>query len=217
MVVYLREATEDDKPSISRISLLTSDGGASAEHALTIKELSSLVWALPYISLPTGFGYVLVRRIDDGEGRGKEEVLGYIVATSDTLKFREAADTIFEPPLREKYPLELMGSPELTALDKFFIDRIHLPIAYPKHILDFSPAHFHIAILPELQRQGWGRKMIAKVAERLQSIDPTMHGVWNGIDPKNGPSIIFYAKIGGKYYNSGEDEYFTHEFSNFGI
>ncbi|KZS87372.1 hypothetical protein SISNIDRAFT_460986 [Sistotremastrum niveocremeum HHB9708] len=219
MVVYLREATEADKPVIAHISLLTADAGTSADHLLTIKELPPLAWALPYISLPTGFGYVLVKRGD--EDGAKEEVMGYIVATSDTVKWREAALTIWEPPLKIKYPLEMLDSPEfdLTELDKYFIKRIHHPITYAQEMLDFSPAHFHISILPELQGQGWGRKMIVKVAERLKEIDPTMEGVWNGIEPRNLPSIRFYTKIGGEYQKAGKDghEYFKHKFSTFGV
>lgn len=218
MIVYLREATEADKPIISHISLLTADAGTSADHLLTIRELPPLAWALPYISLPTGFGYVLIRRGDE-DGAGDEEVMGYIVATSDTLKWKEAALTIWDPPLKDKYPLELLKSPDLTELDKYFINRIHHPISYAQEVLDFSPAHFHISILPGLQGQGWGRKMIVKVAERLKEIDPTMQGIWNGIEPRNLASIKFYTKMGGEYQRAGKDGdgYFKHKFSTLGL
>ncbi|KZS87371.1 acyl-CoA N-acyltransferase [Sistotremastrum niveocremeum HHB9708] len=211
MTTYIREAREEDKPSISRICLLTSNFGTSAEHLHTIGELPGLMWALPYVSLPTTFGYVLVAAGKDGA----EEVVGYIVATSDSKKYREATEETWFPPLREKYPLELASSPELTDLDKFYVNIIHKPFDTPENVLEFSPAHIHMNILPPLQRQGWGRKLMKKVVEHLQEVDPKMEGLWIGVDPRNEEGKKFYKKLGATHFPTEHGEHYILRFSAF--
>jgi len=58
----------------------------------------------------------------------------------------------------------------------------------------FSPAHLHIDILPEYQRQGWGKKLIGSVVEYLRG--ERVEGVWVGLDPKNANAKRFYSKLG---------------------
>lgn len=75
---YIRRATKDDSSALSYICLATADAGKSAEKLHTAGELPGLVYAEPYVHLPTGFGFVLV---DPSRGENGEAV-GYVLATS---------------------------------------------------------------------------------------------------------------------------------------
>jgi GNAT superfamily N-acetyltransferase len=67
----------------------------------------------------------------------------------------------------------------------------------------FSPAHLHIDLLPTYQRQGWGRKLIGALVERLKEMGLT--GVWLGMDPKNVDARVFYERLGFKRYEGMQD------------
>ena len=54
---YIREATSSDSPALSRICLLTGNAGQSAEAQHTFGELIGLVFAEPYVHLPTTFAF----------------------------------------------------------------------------------------------------------------------------------------------------------------
>jgi len=64
MPFTIRPVVPEDTPALSRICLLTGDAGQSAESLHRHCELPGLVWALPYVSLPSEtartWGFVLV-------------------------------------------------------------------------------------------------------------------------------------------------------------
>lgn len=214
----IRPASANDSAALSRICLLTANYGTSAEHLHRYGELPGLYYAVPYVNLPTGFGFVLVSKEeggdDDGDDAGAEEIIGYIVGTVDTLVYRESAEKDWYPPIREKYPLNDPSDTERKPSDVSYIKKFHNPDRYPQEMLDFSPTHIHINILPKAQRQGWGKKLIGRAVAFLKEKDPQMKGFWNGVDPRNEDGKRFYKKIGGDYtVVKGGAEYFMFNFS----
>jgi ribosomal protein S18 acetylase RimI-like enzyme len=204
----IRPVTIEDSEALSRICLLTANYGTSAEHLHHHHELPGLIYALPYVNLPTTFGFVLV--FNEESGSEKEEVVGYVLGTWDTSVFIEAGEKDWYPPLRIKYPL---NSPERTENDQIYISTIHRKAIPSIVILEFSPAHIHIDILPQAQRQGWGKKLIGQAVAFLSNHDLNIKGLWVGIDPRNEEGMKFYQKIGGAYYQTPDGEYFTLKFS----
>ncbi|KAJ7037529.1 acyl-CoA N-acyltransferase [Mycena alexandri] len=71
MAIKIRPASAHDAPALSRICLLTADAGQTAEHLHDFPELPGLVWAVPYVNLPTTWGFVMEE--DSGD------IVGYIV------------------------------------------------------------------------------------------------------------------------------------------
>jgi hypothetical protein len=114
MTISVRRAMASDGPSVSQICLLTGDAGSSAEHLHTHGELPGLVYAVPYVKLPTCFGFVME---DDGE------VVGYILGSTDTRVFEREAEDHWWPQLRLKYPTS--GLTGLKEADKRLIKLIH--------------------------------------------------------------------------------------------
>ena len=184
MNVYFRKAAEADARSLSRICLLTADAGTTAEHLHEYVELPGLVYAVPYIKLPTTFGFVLVLQ-------GSDEVVGYVVGSTDTRVYECEAGETWWPPLQHRYPLNGARGKEA---DRLYLSLIHnMPTASPANI-SFSPAHIHINILPPYQGKGYGRQLIDMAVEYLK--DQGLKGLWVGLDTRNESARRFYLKLG---------------------
>lgn len=187
MTVSIRRASESDESSVSRICLLTAAAGSSAEDQHDHGELPGLVYAVPYVKLATTFGFVLV---DDDNSR----VVGYVLGSSDTRAYERVAEETWWPTLRAKYPVEGPDKISGKEADVLYMNLFKNMHTAGEEQVAFSPAHIHIDILPEYQRQGWGKKLIGKAVEYLRSVG--VDGLWVGLDPKNEKAKLFYRRIG---------------------
>ena len=197
MDLAIRKATEHDAPALSHICLLTADAGESAEELYTYGELPGLVWAVPYVKLPTTWGFVLVDDAmegDDDEGQGI--VVGYIVGTTDTRAFEKYAAERWWPVQAEKYsslePLDFKTG------DKQCINLLRNMNAAPVANVEFASAHMHIDILKEYQGKGWGRELVRRAVDYLKEVGVNGDGLWLGLDPRNTKARRFYEKLGFK-------------------
>ncbi|KJA30158.1 hypothetical protein HYPSUDRAFT_60996 [Hypholoma sublateritium FD-334 SS-4] len=184
MALRIRTGTEDDAPSLSRICLLTANAGTSSADLHDFGELPGLVYAVPYVKLPTTWAFVLE---DDAR-----EVVGYIVGSTDTRTFEKYAAEHWWPALTAKYPPDKAVKPA----DLQYVERLRNMNTAPDPNIACSPAHLHINILEKHQKQGWGRKMIATAVEFL--IGEGLQGVWLGVDPRNERAKLFYQRVGFK-------------------
>ncbi|KII94862.1 hypothetical protein PLICRDRAFT_33684 [Plicaturopsis crispa FD-325 SS-3] len=191
MTLSIRRAAPSDAPALSHVCLLTADAGSSAQHLHSIPQLPGLIYAEPYVKLPkTTFAFVLVDEF---------RVVGYIVGSEDSRAFEREAEKHWYPSLREKYPLPGEGSDadeasQLTENDLRYLKLIQKMYVLPEPCISFSPAHLHINILPEYQRRGWGRRLIAQAVDYLRG--EGLDGVWLGMDPRNLSAQGFYEKLG---------------------
>ncbi|KAF9268112.1 acyl-CoA N-acyltransferase [Marasmius fiardii PR-910] len=187
MSFSIRKSTESDIPSLSRICLLTADAGSSAEELHDFPELPGLIFAVPYVKLPTTWAFVLV---DDSS----DTVIGYIVGSKDTREYERYATEHWWPPLAEKYPPSLAVKPA----DEKYMGFLQNMFTAPDENIAFAAAHLHINILPGYQRRGLGRKMINAAVEYLKGENVKGNGVWLGMDPRNVEARKFYERIGFK-------------------
>ncbi|KAG9118331.1 hypothetical protein FRC07_007209, partial [Ceratobasidium sp. 392] len=139
------------------------------------------------------------------------EVVGYLLATQDTRSHEAAAEERCYPPLRIKYPNNPYP-PNATSQDQRVINRIHNPLIRPQGLVDITPAHIHINILPQAQRQGWGIKLIDKAVQYLKDLG--QNGLFLGIDSRNHNARAFYLNVGFKPYPFPDKEYFYLEFKD---
>ncbi|OBZ76734.1 putative acetyltransferase OgpAT [Grifola frondosa] len=188
--VYIREVSASDSPALSRICLLTADTGQSAELLHDFGELPGLVYAEPYAHLPAAFGFVMV---DPVKG---DEVVGYVLGAYDTRAFEQQASEAWYPRVRAKYPYPPADPTRpLKDADKRYIEILHNPHRAAPVAVAFSPAHLHIDILAEYQRQGWGRRLIGRAVEYLKE-ERGLSRLWLGLDPKNVGAKKFYERLG---------------------
>ncbi|KDQ64619.1 hypothetical protein JAAARDRAFT_28259 [Jaapia argillacea MUCL 33604] len=189
MTLLIRPSTPSDELAVSHICLVTADAGKSAEPLHIHPELPGLVYAVPYIHLPTTFGFVL--QVEE-----TREVVGYVVGTRDSREYEKVAREQWWPPIQERYPLDGPGKLEGKEGDEHYFKLVHDMHVAPDKCHDFSPAHIHINILEPYRGKGWGRRMIGKAVELLRGEGFT--AVWLGIDPRNEEAKKFYLRIGFK-------------------
>ncbi|PFH52840.1 hypothetical protein AMATHDRAFT_56340 [Amanita thiersii Skay4041] len=199
MVLSIRVATPLDAPALSRICLLTANAGKSAENLHDFGELPGLVYAVPYVNLPTTWAFVLVDG-PEGEDATKEQVVGYIVGSTDTRAYEQYAAQHWWPPLAEKYPLSVATKPE----DEKYMKLLKETPTCSAAIIEFAGAHLHINILENYQRKGWGRKMISRAVQYLQGVGIRGDGVWLGLDSRNGDARRFYERLGFREIAGGD-------------
>lgn len=192
MPVIIRPATEQDEQALSKICLLTADAGNSAVHLHDYAELPGLVYAVPYIKLPTTWGFVL-------EDTDTKEVVGYILGSKDTRAYETYAQEYWWPPLVEKYPPSIATK----SGDMHYTNLLRNMHTAPQPNVDFSPAHLHIDILPAYQKQGLGRQLIRRAVEHLRN--EGLEGVWLGMDPRNVGARAFYERIGFRQVEGAPD------------
>ncbi|KAF8914035.1 acyl-CoA N-acyltransferase [Gymnopilus junonius] len=182
MALKIRRATENDAPALSQICLLTADAGVSAEPLHDFGELPSLIYAVPYVKLPTTWGFVL-------ENETTKDVVGYILGSIDTRAYERYAAEHWWPPLAAKYAPENF----IKLGDVHYANLLRNMHTAPDANITFSPAHLHIDILEEYQKQGWGRKLVAAAVQFL--IGEGLQGVWLGLDPRNEGARKFYKRL----------------------
>ena len=173
--------TLHDLPGVYRVCLLTgaAGGDASARHA--DPDLLGHVWAGPYLAFP----HAVTRVVHDEHG-----VAGYCLAVPDTVAFEQWVEQVWLPPLRERHPVGSGSTPDDAAL----VERLHHPARTDAGLLAAHPAHLHVDLLPRLQGQGWGRRVVEAVLEGLAGAGAT--GVHLGVDEANTGAQAFYERLG---------------------
>ncbi|KAJ7094632.1 acyl-CoA N-acyltransferase [Mycena belliarum] len=183
MSLTIRRATEADAPALSRICLLTADAGKSAQSFHDHGELPGLVYAVPYVKLPTTWAFVLV-------DESKDLVVGYVVGSKDTRAYEQYAGDRWWPVQAEQYSPTAMVRDE----DKKYANLLRKMHTAPDANIAFSPAHLHINILEDYQGQGWGRKLIQTAVDYLK--EEGIEAVWLGMDSRNTNARKFYTRLG---------------------
>ena len=180
-VTTMGPATLHDLPGAYRVCLLTGRSGQDASLLHGDPDLLGHVWVGPYLVFPDA----VARVVQDDLG-----VAGYCVGVPDTRAFEEWLEHEWLPPLRDRYPL---GSPSTDA-DRALVDRLHQSPRTDAGLLADHPAHLHVDLLPRLQGQGWGRRVMAEVLEGLAQSGA--RGVHLGVDESNTGAQAFYERLG---------------------
>ncbi len=189
----MRPATVHDLPGVYRVCLLTglSGGDASGDHA--DPDLLGHVYVGPYVMFPDAVALV----ITDEQG-----VAGYCVGVPDTTAFEQWCEREWWPPLREQHPLPFgptasrASAPARpsTPADAALVRRLHHPATTDPGVSTAYPAHLHIDLLPRLQGQGWGRRLMYRLLERLAVAGAT--GVHLVVASENAGAHHFYERLG---------------------
>jgi ribosomal protein S18 acetylase RimI-like enzyme len=186
-MVGIRPFRLGDEPALSRICLLTGDGGTDATGVVDDDDLWGEIFVLPYAARHPELAFVVEG--DDGVP------IGYVVGTPDTRAFEEWFRTQWWPRFAERWPEPPVDVPEESLTRQQGLLRYaygRKPGGEPYG--DEHPAHLHIDLLPEAQGQGWGRKLIATLTDslRAQGVD-RLHLVAGA---GNTGALAFYTRLG---------------------
>lgn len=193
---FIRRYRAPDRDGVAEVCLRTAAGGGDATGVYSDDALMPEVFALPYVEFAPELAFVVVDpSADTGQHAGGERVLGYVLGVADTRAFVEWWKREWSHGFRERHPAP--GPP--TGHDPAFTEQQLLAAGTdPERMLiaevDEYPAHLHIDLLPELQGQGFGRRLIdtlrAALAERGV---PAVH---LGMDAANAGARAFYDRLG---------------------
>jgi ribosomal protein S18 acetylase RimI-like enzyme len=147
-MVQLRPAVGDDRTGLYEICLRTGNAGEDARGLYRHPDLLGHLYVGAYLALEPDLCLV----VEDEEGIG-----GYVLGACDTVAFEEACVSCWWPPLQQRYPLSLATA---SPAERARLCQLHAPQLTPLALTGPYPAHLHINLLPRLQRQGWGRRLL---------------------------------------------------------
>lgn len=181
----LRSYRASDAEQLRDVCLRTAQAGGDATGLYVNDALMPDVFATPYVEFAPDLAFVL-----DAGPDARQRVQGYVLGVADTARFVKWYRAEWVPRLALAY--EHVDPPrtrcELIRHLGFFPERMCIPE------LEQYPAHLHIDILPEYQRQGWGRKLIAALVDALRARG--VPGLHLAMDPKNVAARCFYDRLG---------------------
>ncbi len=179
----IRPYRPGDDAALMRVCLETGAAGRDASHLLTEPDLLSHVYLLPYLALAPELASVVAV--------GDEPPVGYVLGALDTRAFEAATEARVWPALRARYPLDSFPSDSFDAL---LVHLVHHPIAAGDELVAEYPSHLHIDLLPQVQRGGYGRRLIDRLLGQLSERGST--GVHLGTSEANTNAIAFYRHLG---------------------
>ncbi|GAA4384990.1 GNAT family N-acetyltransferase [Agromyces bauzanensis] len=184
----IRPYRPSDRDDVLEICLRTAAGGGDATGVYSDDSLMPEVFALPYLEYAPDLAFV----VDDGSGG---RVLGYVLGVADTRAFVEWWKREWGPGFRERHPAP---GPPTGRNPGFTEQQLVAAGSDPDRMLiaevDEYPAHLHIDLLPELQGQGFGRRLINTLRAALA--DRGVATVHLGMDAANTGARAFYSRLG---------------------
>jgi ribosomal protein S18 acetylase RimI-like enzyme len=184
--VRIRPYQPGDHDDVYRVCLLTGDDGQDATPIMRDPRLPGHVWAGPYLALEPELAFVA----QDAEG-----VAGYVLGALDTHDFERREEEQWWPPLRAQFPLEpdqVMAG--LSGLERIALQSINREWYSPDRLVADYPSHLHIDLLPRIQGQGTGRRLIDTELDALRQRGSA--GVHLGVARGNQRAAGFYEHLG---------------------
>lgn len=177
----IRPFRPGDEPALADICVKTADAGGDATGLFRDDALWGDVFVVPYVARHPELAFVV--EADDGR------VIGYAVATDDTEAFEAWFAATWWPGVASRYPLAGAGARERGTIE-------YAAARAPGrewHAQQY-PAHLHIDLLPELQGQGFGRRLIDTLIGALEQAGaPAVH---LAASSANAGASAFYPRVG---------------------
>lgn len=177
----IRPFSAGDEPALAEICLRTADFGGDATGLLSDDAIWAEIFVLPYVAHHPDLAFVV--ETDDGR------VAGYIVGTDDTPAFEAWFRDEWWPRFADRRPRPAPGD-ERDGILNYAHDRGSSETLFGAEY----PAHLHIDLLPELQGQGWGRRLIDALVAELHARGVT--GLHLVASAENAGALAFYPRVG---------------------
>jgi ribosomal protein S18 acetylase RimI-like enzyme len=179
----IRLARESDADDLYAVCLGTGSDGSDATDLYDDPRLLGEVFVGPYLRHSPEFAWVYAD--DDDRARG------YVLGVLDTTAFEEVLATSWWPRLQARHPLV---PPSANAHDREIIEYVHRPQRRPSLLTIGYPSHLHIDMLPDVQGNGRGGRMLRTLLDALAEAGSP--GVHLGVSAVNHRAIGFYQHFG---------------------
>ncbi|GAA3866644.1 GNAT family N-acetyltransferase [Streptomyces sedi] len=172
-----------DRDALSDICVRTAHAGGDATGRYREPEIFSAIFATPYAELEPDLVFVA----DNGE-----RAIGYIVGTADSTRFYRRFMEHWLPTVADRFPLP---AGPVEGVDDGLRHLLHHAdsMLVPEIAADY-PAHLHIDLLPEGQRRGLGRRLMAAFTDALR--ERGVRGLHLSMNPRNTDARAFYDRLG---------------------
>lgn len=185
-VVRIRAYDPGDHDELYEVCLRTADNGHDATGLVSDPRLPGNVWLGPYLAFEPSLAFVA----EDSAGPG-----GYIVAALDSHAFEERLEREWWPALRAACPEPAAGvAAGLAPIARYALHDIHHPWRTAASLASRYPSHLHIDLVPRLQGNGVGRRLMAALAGRLR--EQGSRGVHLMVGRDNKRAVGFYRHLG---------------------
>lgn len=181
-VARIRPYRPADREALYDVCARTADAGSDATGLLSDDRLWGDIFAVPYVERHPDLAWV----VESADGR----VVGYIVATDDTDAFRTWFRDEWWPRFHEPFPRPTEDASREDGILEYAYTR---GPGVDVNVAEY-PAHLHIDLLPEVQGQGLGRRLMATLFAELARRG--VHGLQLSIDPANDAAAAFYQRLG---------------------
>lgn len=183
--VRIRDYRPGDEAATYFVCLKTGDHGKDGEPFYRDDpDALGRIYVGPYLAFEPRLALVL----EDAQG-----VAGYALAALESRTFYERYTREWCPDLCRRFP-EPGGDPSAWSRAQAVHHLYHHPDTFcPEPYADY-PSHAHIDLLLRVQGQGWGRRMMTELMERLRRLGSP--GVHLGVSLLNPPAYAFYQRLG---------------------
>jgi GNAT superfamily N-acetyltransferase len=186
-MIKLRAAELDDLDRFYAISLATGHLGADASHLYDDPKMMGHIYAAPYLKFVPDLCFVAV----DDLG-----VAGYVVGAGDTRVFERILEDRWWPALRAVYAEPNQDLSADWSADQRRSFMFHHPEQAPLELAKSHPAHLHMNLLPRIQGQGVGPKLLKLWFGKARELGAT--AVHVGANTQNVGAIRFWKNQGFK-------------------
>lgn len=184
-MAQIRPYRPDDLEGLYKVCLKTGDSGQDATNLYRDKHLLGAIYAAPYGRHAPDLAFVV-------EDRG--QVAGYVVGTADTRAFEALLEDRWWPMLRAAHADPQGVSWSERTPDQHLERLFHKPNTAPDTVVAAYPAHLHINLLPHLQGQGLGQRLIDTLSDALRAAGG--RGLHLGVSEANTRAQRFYDIYG---------------------
>jgi ribosomal protein S18 acetylase RimI-like enzyme len=184
----IRPYRDSDRADCFEICVRTAEVGGDARGMYSNDDLMPDIFFAPYVELHPDLAFV----VDTGS-----RVSGYVIATANAREFVRKYRAELLPTFAAKYPF----TDPSASHEAFMIGHGHNPERMLLPVLDEYPAHLHIDLLPALQGQGFGRRLID--TERAALAARGVPGVHLEMVTENVRARAFYDRLGFRELTSG--------------
>jgi ribosomal protein S18 acetylase RimI-like enzyme len=181
-MIRVRPFAPGDEPALAEICLLTAAAGGDATGVLEDDDIWANLFVLPYVSHDPEFAFVV--EADDGR------VVGYVVAAPDTDVFEQWFHDLWWPRFSDRWPEPTTDRTPQDGLLSYAYSR---KAGANRYVTEY-PAHAHICLLPEVQRAGWGRRLIETEQDHLHQAG--VQGLHLVPVSDNLGALEFYRRVG---------------------
>jgi len=186
-MVTFRAAEAHDLDRFYAISLATGHHGADASHLYDDPKMVGHIYSAPYLKIAPDLCFVAVDNLG---------VAGYVVGALDTQAFERLLEGQWWPALRATYDAPDENQRANWSADQRRSFIIHHPERTPVELARAYPAHLHMNLLPRLQGQGVGPKLLTLWLDKTRALGAT--AVHLGANTQNPGAIGFWKKHGFK-------------------